>query len=107
MCIRDRDLVKAQEADCLIVAITFLMNDDEKSLDLLPKAAKKRARIYFRGRKKRLYVNTQGVLSCARKASDRATYSDDFIVLPQLFQPETIRLAHNDTGHQGMHKLTL
>ena len=25
--------------------------------------------------------------------------------MPQLFQPETIRLAHNDTGHQGVHKV--
>ena len=81
------------------------MNDDEEKLDLFPKIVRKRARLYYRGRKKRLYVNTQGVLCCARKPSDRPIYSNDLIVLPQLFQPETIRLAHNDTGHQGVHKV--
>ena len=99
--------MNGQEADGLIIAVRYLMDSDEKGFELLPKAVRKRGKLYFRGRKKRLYVSAQGVLCCARKASDRAVYSNDLIVLPQLFQFKTIRLAHYDTGHQGMHKVAL
>ena len=69
-----KDLVKAQEADSLILAIKFLMNDDEKNLDLFPKVVRKRAQLYYRGRKKRLFVNTQEVLCCAgNRRIDRST----------------------------------
>ena len=100
-----KDLRKAQESDCLILAIKTLMEGAEEDFARFPKGVRKRAKQYYRGRKKRLYVNSQGVLCCERKTSEKPAYQYDLIVLPQFYQPETIRLAHNGAAHQGIHKV--
>ena len=74
-----KDLRKAQESDCLILAIKTLMVGAEEDFARFPKGVRKRAKQYYRGRKKRLYVNSQGVLCCERKTSEKPAYQYDLI----------------------------
>ena len=83
-----KDFVKAKEANSLILAREFLMNNDEIGVYIFSKVVQEQDRLYYRVRKQRLYLNAQGVLCCSRKASDRPVYMNDLIVLPQLFQPK-------------------
>jgi len=84
-----KDLRKAQEADALLMAVTKLMQDESEKLDGFPRSLRKRAKHFFKGRKNRLYENSQGILCCKGKPSERKLYRNDLIILRNCTNPKS------------------
>ena len=72
-----KELWKAQEADALLMIVSKLMSNEKDRRESFPRSLKKRAKHSFKGRKKQLYENSQGVLWCKLKSSERKLHMND------------------------------
>ena len=113
------DLQRAQRTDLVTLALLKLVqipdlekiqgrpweSKEMKELEVQVDAdVRKIVTEFYNQWKDQLYLNSQGILCCRRKPSEKI-YDHNAIVLPQFYHAEMLYRAHDDQGHQGVDKV--
>ena len=97
-----KDLLLAQNRDVHILAIKKLVTQESIDHDIFPAFARK----YYNQKKNLLLVNANGILCVKYSKRQRALHERPcMIVMPQLYQHETLFKAHDAMGHQAIAKV--
>ena len=101
-----KDLLPAQNRNVHVLALKKVVNGKNIDQYIFHDDVRAFARNYFKQKKNLLFLNSNGVLCVKYPPPQRPLHKRPcMIVMPQLFQHETIFRAHDAMGHQGISKV--